>query len=54
MEVLNEKLKVGDTVEARFKRVPEDRIIDGYKWKVDLYHEEKKLKDIYKDSLWLK
>ena len=54
MRVLNEKLEVGDTVEARFKKFPDDRIIDGHKWKVDLYYEEKKLKDTYKNSLWLK
>ena len=45
--------EVGDTVEVRFKELPEDRMIDGYRWKVDLYYEEKKLKDTYKNSLWL-
>ena len=49
----NEKLEVGETVEVRFKELPEDRMIDGYRWKVDLYYEEKKLKDTYKNSLWL-
>jgi hypothetical protein len=53
MKVLDEKLEVGDTVEVRFKELPEDRMIDGYRWKVDLYYEEKKLKDTYKNSLWL-
>jgi len=53
MKVLDEKLEIGDTVEVRFKELPEDRMIDGYRWKVDLYYEEKKLKDTYKNSLWL-
>ena len=53
MKVLDEKLEVGDTVEVRFKELPEDRMIDGYRWKVDLYYEEKKLNDTYKNSLWL-
>ena len=53
MKVLNEKLDIGDQIEVRFIQLPDDKIIDGYKWKVDLYHEEKKYKETYKDSLWL-
>mgnify|MGYP003625640894 FL=1 len=53
MKILNENLKVGDCVEVFFKKLPEDREIDGYVWKVDLYHEEEKLKNQHKHSLWL-
>lgn len=53
MKVLNEKLDIGDQIEVRFIQLPDDKIIDGYKWKVDLYHEEEKYKETYKDSLWL-
>ena len=53
MKVLNEKLKVGDEIEVRFIKLPTDRIIDGYTWKVDLYKEEDKLKNDNRKSLWL-
>lgn len=53
MKVLNENLKVGDTVEVTFIELPKDRYIDGYWWKVDLYAEEQKLKNQYSDTLWL-
>tara|TARA_R110002012_G_C11363644_1_gene581151 strand:+ start:225 stop:605 length:381 start_codon:yes stop_codon:yes gene_type:complete len=53
MKVLNENLNISDQIEVRFIQLPDDKIIDGYRWKVDLYHEEKKYKEIYKDSLWL-
>ena len=53
MKVLNEKLNVGDQIEIRFIQLPDDKIIDGYRWKIDLYHEEEKYKETYKDSLWL-
>ncbi len=53
IKVLNEKLKVGETVEVRFKELPDHKDMDGYRWKVDLSYEEKKLKARYKDSLWL-
>ena len=44
IKVLNENLKVGERVEVRFKELPQDIEMNGYKWKVDLYHEEEKLK----------
>ena len=54
MKVLNEKLNVGERIEVRFKEVPTDYIEkDGFRYKVDLYYEEDKLKDKYKKSLWL-
>ena len=53
MKVLNENLKVGEQIEVRFKELPSDIEMNGYKWKVDLYHEEDKLKQQYKNSLWL-
>ena len=53
IKVLNENLKVGERVEVRFKELPQDIEMNGYKWKVDLYHEEEKLKKEYKNSLWL-
>jgi hypothetical protein len=53
MKVLNENLKVGEKVEVIFKKLPTDIYMDGFWWKVDLYHEEDKLKKEYKDSLWL-
>ena len=53
MKVLNENLKVGEQIEVRFKELPNDIEMNGYKWKVDLYHEEDKLKKQYKNSLWL-
>ena len=53
MKVLNENLKVGDIIEVTFIELPKDRYIDGYWWKVDLYHEEEKLKNQNKDTLWL-
>ena len=53
MKVLNENLKIGEHVEVAFKRLPEDIELNGYKWKVDLYHEENRLKNKFKDTLWL-
>ena len=53
LNTINENLKVGEEIEVRFKELPDDIFQDGYWWKVDLYYEEKKLKDIYKDTLWL-
>ena len=53
MKVLNEKLKVGEHIDVAFKSLPEDIELNGYKWKVDLYHEEDKLKNKFKNTLWL-
>ena len=53
MKLLNERLKIGDEVEVIFHKLPEDKIIDGLKWKVDLYDYENKLKEKYKETLWL-
>ena len=53
MKVLNENLKIGEHVNVAFKRLPEDIELNGYKWKVDLYHEENRLKNKFKDTLWL-
>jgi len=53
MKTINENIKVGDVIEVNFIKLPEDRFIDNYWWKVDLYSEEDKLKDTYKDTLWL-
>lgn len=54
MKVLNEKLLPGETVDVYFKPLPDSRVLeDGYTYKVDLYIEEHKLKNKYKNSLWL-
>ena len=53
MKVINENLNVGDTIKVDFIELPGDIEVFGYKWKVDLYHEEDKLKKKYKDTLWL-
>jgi len=53
MKIINEKLNIGGEVKVKFIKLPKDRIIDGYVWKVDLYNEEDKLKNKYKDTLWL-
>ena len=53
IKILDEKLNVGDEIEVEFIELPADRMIDGYLWKVDLYNEEDKMKEIYKESLWL-
>ena len=45
MLVINEKLNIGDEVKVKFIKLPKDRIIDGYVWKVDLYNEEDKLQE---------
>jgi len=53
MKKINENLKIGEQVEVKFIELPKDIEMNGYKWKVDLYHEEDKLKKEYKNSLWL-
>ena len=53
MKILNEKLKVGDTIEVTFIPLPENIYQDGCLQKVDVYKEEKKLQAQYKDTLWL-
>ena len=53
IKVLNEKLEIGEKVEVRFKELPKYKYMEGYRWKVDLYHEEEKLKQTYKNTLWL-
>lgn len=54
MKVLNEKLLPGESVDVYFKPLPPRRVLeDGYTYKVDLYIEEDKLKNKYKDTLWL-
>ena len=53
IKLLNERLKIGDEIEVLFYKLPEDKIIDGLKWKVDLYDYENKLKEKYKETLWL-
>tara|TARA_R110000744_G_C18870563_1_gene505251 strand:+ start:84 stop:464 length:381 start_codon:yes stop_codon:yes gene_type:complete len=53
MKVLNENLEIGDKVEIKFIALPNDIELYGYNWKVDLYHEEDKLKKQHKDTLWL-
>ena len=53
MKTLNEKLKVGDTIEVTFIPLPENIYQDGCLQKVDVRKEEKKLQAQYKDTLWL-
>ena len=53
MKTLNEKLKVGDTIEVTFIPLPENIYQDGCLQKVDIRKEEKKLQAQYKDTLWL-
>ena len=53
MKKLNSILKIGESVEVEFITFPNDRFIDGYQWKIDLYYEEEKLKNKHKDTLLL-
>ena len=53
MKTLNEKLKVGDTIEVTFIPLPENIYQEDCLQKVDVYKEEKKLQAQYKDTLWL-
>ena len=53
MKTINENIKVGDIIKVNFIKLPEDRFIHGYQWKVDLYSEEDKLKKSHKNTLWL-
>lgn len=54
MRILNESLLPGESVDVYFKPLPGSRVLeDGYTYKVDLYIEEHKLKNKYKDTLWL-
>ena len=53
MKVINENLNVGDTIKVEFIELPEDIELQGYRWKVDLYHEEDKLKKKHQETLWL-
>lgn len=53
IKVLNEKMEVGDVVKVKFIKLPDDIEMEGYTWKVDLYHEEEKLKEKHKNTLWL-
>ena len=53
MKVLNENLKIGEKIEVNFIELPKDIFMKGHWWKVDLYHEEDKLKKEYKNTLWL-
>jgi len=53
MKILNEKLKVGEKASVHFQKVPEDRIINGIPYIVDLYKIERELQEKSK-NLWLK
>ncbi len=53
INTINENLNVGEQIEVRFKELPEDKIIDGFRWKIDLYDVEDQLKQKYKENLWL-
>lgn len=53
IKVVNDLLEVGDTIEVKFIELPDDMYLNGYRWKVDLYEEEMKLKEKYKDTLLL-
>lgn len=54
MQILNDKLLPTETVEVYFKPLPPSRVLeDGYTYKVDMYAEEDKLKNKYKETLWL-
>ena len=53
MKILNEKLKVEEKVSVHFQKVPEDRIINGIPYIVDLYKIERELQKKCK-YLWLK
>lgn len=50
---LIDRLLVGEKIEVIFKEVPENKIIDGYPYKVDLYQLEENYKQKHKDTLWL-
>lgn len=54
IKLINENLSKGESVDVYFKPLPASRVLeDGYTYKVDLYIEENKLKNKYKNSLWL-
>jgi hypothetical protein len=53
MKVINENLNVGETIKVDWIKLPEDIELYGYVWKVDLYHEEDKLKKKHQETLWL-
>ena len=53
MKLINENLKVGDEIKVDWIELPEDIELYGYIWKVDLYHEEDKLKKKHQKTLWL-
>lgn len=54
MQMLNDKLLPTESIDVYFKPLPPSRVLeDGYTYKVDLYIEEDKLKNKYKEMLWL-
>ena len=53
MKLINENLKVGDEIKVDWIELPGDIELNGYMWKVDLYHEEDKLKKKHQKTLWL-
>ena len=53
MKLINENLKVGDEIKVDWIELPGDIELNGYMWKVDLYHEEDKLKNKHQKTLWL-
>lgn len=54
IQLINDNLLPGETVDVYFKPLPSSKVLeDGYTYKVDLYVEEHKLKNKYKETLWL-
>lgn len=53
INILDERLVLGDTVEVYAVSFPDDIIINNLPWKVDLYAIEANLKELHKDTIWL-
>ncbi len=53
INILDERLVSGDTVEVYAVSLPDDIIINNLPWKVDLYAIEAYLKELHKDTIWL-
>ena len=53
INILDERLVLGDTVGVYAVSFPDDIIINNLPWKVDLYAIEAYLKELHKDTIWL-
>ena len=53
IDTLEKKLNLGDKVTMIACTLPDNKIIDGLPWKIDLYQLEEHLKNKHKDTIWL-